>query len=148
MVNQSHLAEMIHLTHSPFTTGRYAAMREVPLFAGVLYYGITSMLKRPTVGEEYCDIVPVTKAAMKTFGRERKRRSLCSKPLTSPSLSQLHGNAPASNQRRLGFLAFHLGAPYLLKVCLDRMRRGETSEALHYRYPRVSTVNESTSVEN
>ena len=39
--------------------GQYAALREVPLFAGVLYYGLTTMLRRSTVGEEYCDIVPV-----------------------------------------------------------------------------------------
>ena len=55
-------------------------------------------MRRPTVGEEYCDIVP------------------------------LHSGAPASSKRRLSLLLLHLGAPYLLRSLIERFRRGSNPE--------------------
>lgn len=104
-------------------TGQYASLREVPLFAGVLYYGLTTVLRRPTVGEEYCDIVPVsTRAATRAQSAATQTYSLESDP--DGTRCQLHEGGPASSRRRMALLLVHLGAPYLLRGFVERMRRG------------------------
>ena len=76
-----------------FSTNHQGMVQEATLASGLLYYGLTTLLDRETVGEEYCDILP------------------------------LHVDKPASLSRRLAFVGLHILAPHLIRFVIARARR-------------------------
>lgn len=75
---------------------------EIGLLAGVLYYGVSGLRSRPTLGEEYCDVLQVDA-----------------------------GNNPVSPARGLGLMALHVLVPYaanrLFRKLQNRLARNESS---------------------
>jgi len=79
--------------------GRYSAYsKEIPVLAGLIYYGLTTMLRRTTVGEEYCDIV------------------------------QLYDGKAPGTARRFSLLGLHVLAPYVLRRVLNLQEAAGASE--------------------
>lgn len=94
---QTHMSDSASALFGNRSAARFG--REIGMLSGVMYYGLTTLHQRLTVGEEYCDLI------------------------------QTHAEKAPSLIRRLLFVVLHVVAPYFLRRSMSYLLHLSASDS-------------------